>query len=83
MMRSVIVLAGLLSAFPVMAAGPSENRAGDDSFLFAAPARGKSRAPNYVADSVRGQPLDGNDRRRIERPYLSNEATGLTLPTAR
>lgn len=54
--------------------------AADDSFLYA-PVTGGGRPANYIADSHKGQPFDGNDRRRFDRPYLAGENTGLKLPT--
>lgn len=85
--RAVLFLAVSLTAFPLFAAGASaqqsqtrrDNLARDDSFLYAAPASGGGRVPNYVADSAKGQPFDQNDRRRFDRPYLSGEPLGLKL----
>lgn len=80
MVRTVIALAACVVALPAFAAGPSTAvHRNDDSFLYAAPAQGGQRVPNYVADLHRGQPLDHNDRRKFERPSLSGEAPGLKL----
>lgn len=81
-LSSAISLATVLTALPAAAQSLArENQHMDDSFLYARPAHGGGRVPNYVADSARGQPLDYHDRRRFERPYLSGESTGLKLPT--
>lgn len=81
MIRALLVLAVTTTALPAWAAGPAAHsrHTGDDSFLYAAPAAGAGRVPNYVADSAKGQPLDHNDRRKFDRPYLSGESTGLKL----
>ncbi|MGV6875131.1 hypothetical protein ACUSIJ_20865 [Pseudochelatococcus sp. B33] len=87
MVRAVLFLAVSLTAFPLFATDASAQQSQarrdsltrDDSFLYAAPASGGTRVPNYVADSAKGQPFDQNDRRRFERPYLSGEPFGLPL----